>query len=123
MSEICNDKDMEKLFTQKAHHLRFTVIFITQNLFCKGLTSRTISLNLHYFILMRNPRGVTQIRTLGQQIGQMKTLITAYKDATREKFSYLLVDLSPVSDDIHRFRTKVFNQEDTILYVDSKGRI
>lgn len=72
---------------------------------------------------MRNPRGVTQIRTLGQQIGQMKTLITAYKDATREKFSYLLVDLSPVSDDIHRFRTKVFNQEDTILYVDSKGRI
>lgn len=123
MSEICNDKDMQKLFTQKAHHLRFTVIFITQNLFCKGLTSRTISLNLHYFILMRNPRGVTQIRTLGQQIGQMKTLITAYKDATREKFSYLLVDLSPVSDDIHRFRTKVFNQEDTILYVDSKGRI
>lgn len=35
MHEISNDPDMEKLFTQKAHHQNFTVIFITQNLFCK----------------------------------------------------------------------------------------
>lgn len=122
MQEICNDVEMEKLFTQKSHHLHFTVIFITQNIFCKGVSSRTISLNLHYYILMRNPRGMTQVRMLGHQIGQTKILMEAYKDATREKYSYLLIDLSPTSDDAHRFRTKIFNQEDTILYIESKNK-
>lgn len=123
MHEISNDPDMEKLFTQKAHHQNFTVIFITQNLFCKGLTTRTISLNLHYYVLMRNPRGVTQIQTLAQQIGQTRALMSAYKDATRDKFSYLLVDLSPMSDDFHRFRTKIFKNEDTVLYIESKKKL
>lgn len=72
---------------------------------------------------MRNPRGVTQIRTLAQQIGQTRALMSACKDATRDKFSYLLVDLSLMSDDFHRFRTKIFKNEDTVLYIESKKKL
>lgn len=72
---------------------------------------------------MRNPRGVTQIRILAQQIGQTRALMSAYKDATRDKFSYLLVDLSPMSDDFHRFRTELFKNEDTVLYIESKKKL
>ena len=71
---------------------------------------------------MRSPRGMSQVRVLGQQIGQMKCLFEAYKDATSESFSYLVVDLSPKSDDNYRFRTKIFTGEDTIFYVDRKRR-
>ena len=34
--QIANDEDIECLFTQKAHHLKFTVILLSQNLFSKG---------------------------------------------------------------------------------------
>lgn len=49
--------------------------------------------------------------------------MSAYKDATRDKFSYMLVDLSPMSDDFHRFRTKIFKNEDTVLYIESKKKL
>src|SRR5579863_7200954 len=53
--DLCaGNKDITNLFVRGTHHLNLTVILVCQNLFEKGL--RTISLNTHYFIIMRSPR-------------------------------------------------------------------
>ena len=119
MVKVASNMDMENLFTQKAHHMKFTVIFITQNLFTKGVCSRTISLNIHYFVLMRNPRGLEQIKILGKQIADAKCMTEAYKDATQKHYSYLVIDLSPKSDQTYRYRTNVFKDEETVVYINT----
>jgi len=41
----------------------------------------------------------------------------AYKDATREPYSYLLVDLRPEQDEELRLRTDIFPGETQYVYV------
>ena len=60
---------------------------------------RCISLNTHYFLLMKQLRDLLQIQTLAKQImpGDTQYFMSSFKQATQEKYSYLLVDLSPHS--------------------------
>ena len=93
-------KFIEKLFTQGSHHKNLTVILIVQNMFVKEL--RTISLNTHYFVLLKNSRDRTQIRVLGQQMfpDNPKFLVESFDDATRgHNYGYLIVDSHPRTDD------------------------
>ena len=46
--------------------------------------------------------------------------VEAYKDATREPYSYLLVDLRPDQDEVLRLRTNVFPGETHYVYVPEK---
>jgi len=43
--------------------------------------------------------------------------VEAYKDATREPYSYLFVDLRPEQDEDLRLRTNVFPDETGYVYV------
>jgi len=88
-------KDLENYFIQKSHHLILVCFFIVQNLFHKNI--RTISLNSHYIILLKNPRDQLQIETLAKQIfsNNSKVLTDNYKEATREPYGYLVIDLTP----------------------------
>ena len=56
-------KDVE-MFTQGAHHLKLSILFLTQ----QGKCARTIKLNTHYLILFRNMRDGQQIVSLGKQL-------------------------------------------------------
>jgi len=44
------------IFTKISHHRNLSVVYVCQNLFNKNEYHRTISLNSHYIILLRNPR-------------------------------------------------------------------
>jgi len=46
--------------------------------------------------------------------------VEAYKDATREPYSYLLVDLRPEQHEDLRLRTNVFPGETHYIYVPKK---
>jgi len=46
--------------------------------------------------------------------------VETYKDATREPYSYLLVDLRPEQYDELRLRTNVFSGETHYVYVSAK---
>ena len=84
-----------------------------QNLFPKNKFARTMSLNAHYMILFKNPRDATQFASLARQM-YPKTLqfaVEAIKDATREPYSYLLVDLRPEQDEDLRLQTNIFPGE------------
>ena len=109
MSEVAGDKRMADLFTKVSHHENISVIFIVQNIFYQAKFMRTISINTHYFFLLKNPRDRSQIMTFGRQLypNDSKFFIEAYDDATSEPYSYLLVDVSPRTPDKLRLRSKI----------------
>ena len=119
MSEVTSSKTMQDLFCQYCHHRNLSVIFITQNIFQQGKFARTIALNTHYLVLLRNMRNASQVNALGRQLypGNAGMLEEIYKDATSEAYGYLVIDTSPHSDDRHRLRTKIFPGETPIIYV------
>lgn len=118
MGSVVSDAEMEKLFTLGAHHRRLIVIYLNQNLYCKGSKSRTISLNTHFIVLMKNPRDLSQIQCLSRQVfpGQSKLMLEAYKDCTRRPYGYLVLDLSPSAPEEMRLRSRIFPEEDTLIY-------
>jgi hypothetical protein len=105
---------VEKIFTKKSHHCNISVLYLSQNLFYKGKHNRTISLNTHYMVLFKNPRDLTQITVLSRQMypGYGKFLVEAFRDATKEPYGYLLIDLKPDTDDRYRIRTKIFPSDE-----------
>ena len=94
------------------------MLYINQNVYCKGKHSRTINLNTHIYVLMKNPRDVSQLQCLARQafLGKSAFLMEAYKDATSKPYGYLVLDFSPGAEESYRVRTHVFNGEDTIVY-------
>ena len=118
MDSVVSDAEMEKLFTLGAHHRRLIIIYLNQNLYCKGSKARTISLNTHFLVLMKNPRGLSSLQCLSRQVfaGKSKLLIDAYNDCMKAPYGYLVLDLSPFSREDTRLRSKIFQNEDTIIY-------
>ena len=111
-----NDPYIANLFSRESHHNNLSVILLLQNLFHQGKYRRDVSLNSHYFILFKNLRDTNQVKVLGNQLGIRRKLENAYKDATEESFSYILVDLSPSSNSNYMLRSHVFPEDHTIVY-------
>jgi hypothetical protein len=113
MSELGSDKNLTNLFTKGSHHNDISIIFISQNIFHQGSQMRTISLNCHYMILMKNPRDKAQIMALASQIYPNKTkfLIEAFNDATKNQFGYIKVDMKQDTPDNLRIQTRITPEE------------
>ena len=111
-----NDPYIANLFSRESHHRNLSVILLLQNLFHQGKYGRDISLNTHYFILFKNMRDTIQIKILGNQLGIRNKLENAYKDATKDLFSYIVVDMSPSSDSNYMLRTYIFPEDYTVIY-------
>jgi len=109
MSELCNNKKLANLFTKGSHHNNISVIFISQNVFQQGSQMRTISLNCHYLILMKNPRDAAQIMRLASQIypTKIKGFMEAYGDATETEFGYIRIDLKQNTPQKFRLQTDI----------------
>jgi hypothetical protein len=118
MDSVMTSLEMEHLFVKGMHHRHVSVLYINQNVYCKGKHSRTINLNTHMYVLMKNPRDVSQLQCLARQafLGKSAFLMEAYKDATSKPYGYLVLDFSPGAEDAYRVRTRVFDGEDTIVY-------
>ena len=118
MKKVTSSHDMENLFVKGMHQLHLSILYINQNLYCKGKYSRTINLNTHILVLMKNPREVSQLQCLARQafLGKGAFIMEAFKDTTAEPYGYLVLDFTPSGDKSHRVRTKIFLDEDTIVY-------
>ena len=64
MIDGSKDKRIVNLFTRGWHHRNLSVIYVVQNLFHQGKGSRSIGLNSHYLVLVKNPRDKLQIALL-----------------------------------------------------------
>lgn len=119
MTQLHSDQRLTRLFTVGSHHRNLSVIFIVQNLFHQGREMRNLSLNSHYIILFKNPRDRHQISVLARQMypGNVKFLLEAYSDATKDAFGYLLLDLKPSTQDDLRVRTGILSTDTPIVYI------
>ena len=111
-----NDQTLCDLFTRGSHHLNFSIIFVTQNIFGKGKFMREINLNSHYAIFMKSPRAIAQIQTFGHQLFLKRShfLVEAFNDATKSNFGYLIIDSHPRANSQLRVRTNIFPVEGKI---------
>ena len=44
-------------------------------------------------------------------------LVEAYKDATKQQYRYLIIDLTTNGDNTYRMRSKIFPGEDPWVYI------
>lgn len=110
---------LDTVFTRGSHNWGMSVVLVTQHLFTKEL--KIARNNSHYLVLMRNPAGALQIKTLATQLFPTKTgdFMNAYKDATAKNFGYLLVDMHPKTPELLRLRTHIYSDDEvqTTVYV------
>lgn len=110
MNEMGKDVRVSNLFTKGSHHMNISVIFIVQNVFHQSPVMRTISLNAHYIVIMKNTRDRNQILVLGRQIFPMRSkfFVECYEDATSSPFGYIRVDLTPDTKEDLRLQSNIF---------------
>ena len=112
-------KDVADIATIHSHHSNVSCVTVYQNLFGSGKYARTIALQAHYIVVMKNLRDQTQLSHLSRQIypGKPQLLPNLMKAVTkRDKYPYILIDLSPHSDTDYRLRTDIFPGELTRVY-------
>lgn len=119
MKEVGDDPRMAALFTKVSHHLGISVVFIVQNLFHQSKEMRTISLNAHYLILLKNPRDKLQLMHLGRQLfpGNNKYFKDAVEDATKKPFSHVLLDTTSLCPDYMRIRSLIKQRDGNMAWV------
>jgi hypothetical protein len=120
MMESSTTPFLLSLFTKLSHHMNTSIIFVVQNMFFQGKFFRTISLNATCFCIFKNPRDQRHVSYIASQIcpWNPKYVCQAYKDATKEPFSYLFIDLRPDLDDTLRIRTKILAPEGQVVYLE-----
>lgn len=112
---------LDSVFTRGSHHWGVSVVMVTQHLFSHGL--RIARNNSHYLVLMRNPSGALQTRTLATHLfpGRTPYFMDAYADATKQQYGYLVVDMHPETPDVLRLKTNIYGEAEgapsTIIYV------
>lgn len=117
MEQSAGDAQVTQLFTKGSHHRGISPIILVQNIFYKGL--RSVSLNCHYICLFKQVRDRSQSITLAHQMfpGGVHYFTESYLDATKDPFSYLLVDCTSQCPEEYRLRAQIFPEEFTHCYV------
>ena len=120
MGEASDTKSLANLFTKGSHHRNVTILYLVQNMFDQGKSSRTVSLNSHYTIAFRNLKVKSQFRTMAAQMlpNNSQWLMDAYADATAKPYGYLVIDNYPHCDPVFRFRTNIFPGDLPTVYCD-----
>ena len=90
-----NLRAVAQLFTVFGRHLDLCLAFLTQRLFNNNEFFRQISQNSDYIGVFKNPRNSREIRTLASQITpKTLELLTIYQKATKDPYSYVLINLT-----------------------------
>ena len=116
--DLINSKslvDIATLFTVDGRHMNMSMAFLTQRMFVNNEHFRQISQNCDYFCVFKNPRNSSEIRTLAQQLtpGSLD-LIEIYKEATKNPFSYLLINLTQECDPSLKYFSHIFDENHSL---------
>ena len=116
--DLINSKslvDIATLFTVDGRHMNMSMAFLTQRMFVNNEHFRQISQNCDYFCIFKNPRNSSEIRTLAQQLtpGSLE-LIEIYKEATKNPFSYLLINLTQECDPNVKYLSHIFDENHSL---------
>ena len=113
MADGGDDKTVMNIFTQHSHHMNLTVLYLTQDLFPKGKYATTISRNVQYIIVFKNPRDKLALRSLLLQMYPVrwKQVLDKYNEVTERPFGYLVFDVHPATVDNRRMVSHLLRHE------------
>ncbi len=119
MCSIVQSEKIQELLTRGVHHRSISVIMLTQNLFPQGKHGKTIRLNCHYIVVMKSPTFASQINCLSRQIfpNTPNFFSDAYKKATKEPYSYLLLNLHPRCEDQYRVIQVILGEANKYIFL------
>jgi hypothetical protein len=119
MTSVCSSADMVQLYTVKCHHRNITTITLQHSLYPPGKHSRTLSLNVNYYVLFRNQRDLMQIQYFGKQLfpHKLQYFMDSYMSATAAPYGCLVVDLDPLTDKKYQLRSHILEGQTPIIYV------
>ncbi len=118
MDMVTNSKIVADIASRLGHHSKIGLLYISQNVFSQGSKARDISLNSHFFILLRTRRDIKQISILGGQLFQNSSEFTnVYLDAVENPISerlppFLLVNCHPRGDRNYSLISNLFPLSD-----------
>ena len=117
MGDAKKDERVANLFTKGSHHRNLTVLYITQNLFPQGKSSRDISLNTKYLVLFNNPVDRIQVLNLARRIypTNKHLFMNTYKRAVEIPYGHLIVDLRANTLEQDRLRANILNGDKSTL--------
>ena len=102
--EIRNSKAFVDIGTA-GRHRGLSTTYNKHNLFHQSKLGRDGELQNTHIVLFKSPRDVIQVSTLSAQSGLRLELVDWYLDATSVPYGFLLIDLSPRTDDRFRYCT------------------
>jgi len=107
------------VFSRGSHHRQNSVIHIVQFFFNSNKNMRTIILNAQYLVFFKSPKDSSQFVHLARQVfpHNSRFAVEAYKLATEEPYSYLLLDLRNEQHKLLRLRTNIFSGERHVVFV------
>ena len=113
-----SNKLAANIFTKISHYRNISLVYFTENVFDKNKYNRTISLNAHYLVFIKDPRDGTEFTTLSRQMypNSYKFGVEAYEVGASVPYDYLLVDLKSDQDERCRLRTNIFPSETHYAY-------
>jgi len=113
--DLINSKSLPNIapmFNVDGRHLNISLIFLSQRLFVNDEHFRQISQNCDYFVLFKNPRNSSEIRTLANQMTPSTLhLVNIYLEATRNPFSYLLINLTQEASKETKYLSELFTND------------
>lgn len=119
ISKIVQSEELLHLFAVTSNHKMASVVLISQYLYPPGKYAKSIFLNCANFVLFRNPRDMRQLITFASQIlpGMTRYFSDALFLATRERYPYMFVDLSPHREDQqYMLRTGIFPGDTCVVF-------
>ena len=119
MLNSTNLKAVAQLFTVFGRHLNLCLAFLTQRLFNNNDFFRQISQNSDYIGVFKNPRNSREIRTLASQITpKTLELLNIYQKATKDPYSYVLINLTQEGPPQLKYISNVFSKSHIVdVYV------
>ena len=113
--DLINSKNLDEisnLFVVDGRHSNYSMIFTSQRMFVNNEYFRQISNNCDYFVVFKNPRNYSEIRTLAQQLTPLNLeLLEIYAKATTEPYSYLFINLTQECDESIKFLSHLFDYD------------
>lgn len=115
MQQLANNKRFAETLS---HHLNVSYMVSLQNLLFQGREARNIHLQTTAYVLFKSPRDVTQVKVLANQLGIMSSNLVrmAHKDATKDKYQPLVIDLDIRTPDTLRLRSGIFPGDQLTIY-------
>ena len=102
--------EISDFFLVDGRHRKLSCIFISQKIFINNDNFREISQNSDYFVIFKNPRNIQEIRMLnGQMSPTGNELLSYYKLATSDPFSYLFINLTQECKNEVKYLSHMFN--------------